>query len=844
MRRVILGGMRAHARRMVATTLAVVFGVAFVAGTLIFGATARAGFYDSYARLAAHIDADVLAPTGHDGTPRLLTPAQVSAVVAVPGVAEVDARMSAPLPLVGSDGRLVTNFGQAGVVLSTDGDARLRGYDVRGGLPEAPGQAALDTETAAHQHVRIGDQITVVDSHGGRHAYTLVGLLDLGTSKQYSGESVVGLPATEISRLTGVTGYVEIAVGATASTSPTALAGRIRQALGSGPTVETGDQRREDLANDATSVAAQFQTVLLIFGVVSLVVAAFVIYNTFAILLAQRVRETALLRLVGAGRAQVFASVLAESAAIGVIGGVAGVVAGAGFAAGLLALLNGVIHAGIPASGVVLTASPVVSGLLLGILVTVVAALLPALRATRTAPLAALRDMATGKVSSRRARLVRLAVAVLLAALGAVLTVAGSRDSDARAGALSIVAGGVVVFLGILAAGPLYIGRLVAVLGALPGRLLGTPARLAAANGRRNPGRTAVTAAALMIGVGIMALFSVLLASIRATAERQIGAHYPVDYVISGVQYDNGRTAPVPAGYASGLRALPQFRGVAEVRVVDVTIGGTSGKVAAVDPGSLGTLVKPNMKTGSASDLAMGTAIVDAGSRFAGTVTVAVGGHTAALRVVGTADNTVPPDIKVDALVTWDQLTALAGPGDDAVVMAKAAPGVTPVASRDALDRLDDGYPLLTVSSAADLRSDLDSTVNGLIALFGGLIATAVLIALFGIANTLSLSVVERTRESATVRALGFTRTQLRVSLLIEALLLGVAGALVGVTVAVVYGPLIMHEVLLRVGASVVVPWSWLAGIVAVAGLAATLAAVVPARRAAGASIVAAMAES
>jgi putative ABC transport system permease protein len=289
---------------------------------------------------------------------------------------------------------------------------------------------------------------------------------------------------------------------------------------------------------------------------------------------------------------------------------------------------------------------------------------------------------------------------------------------------------------------------------------------------------------------------------------------------------------------------------VAETREAEVTLGGTRARVGAVDPGALGSLIKPRMTTGSLAALRPGTAVV-AGNRpsvsgvhVGDTITVTAGARSATFRVVGTASTAVPGADVVDALLTWDDLTALAGPGDDTTVMAKAAPGVSPTTSRDALDALGDPYPQVEVSSLADLSSDLDTAVNGLIALFGALLGTAVLIALFGIANTLSLSVVERTRESATVRALGLTRPQLRATLLIEALLMGLVGALVGIGYGLIYGRLVVGKAFGMLHPTIVIPWSWLAGLAALAAAAGMLAAVLPARRAASASIVAAMADT
>jgi putative ABC transport system permease protein len=814
---------------MVATGLAVLFAVAFISGTFAFTDTARHGYYDTYARVAKGIDVSVR-PAGS----RPLTPAQLAAVRGVPGVVAADGRMQAPLGLVGRDGQVLTNFGDAGVVVSTDSPPGLRSFDLSGDLPGA-GQVAVDVDTAAHQHWRIGDQVSVVAA-AGRVSARISGLLDFGVSRQYAGISVVGLPAARITALTGYAGFQEIvATGA----DPAALAGRVRAAVGAGPLVVTGDQRRRQLADSATSVAGQFQYILLIFGAVSLIVAAFVIYNTFAILLTQRVRETALLRCVGATRRQVFGLALAEAASIGLAASALGVVAGALAGYCLIGLVNRFADAAIPTSGVSLSPRTAVIGLAVGLVVTVAAALLPAVRATRVTAMGALRDQPLAGPGRRAPRVV---LGGLLAGLGVAVTVAGVANADPQLGTLAVVAGGLLAFGGLLVWAPLFIGPLTAAVGALPVLLTGTPGRLAVANARRNPGRTAVTSATLMIGIGLMALFSVALGSVRETADQQISARFPVDYVMTPVHL--GTSGAVPPAYAAALRGLPQLAAVGEIRIAAGTLGGARREVAAIDPAALGGIARPRLSSGRLADLAAGTVLLSAAhpAPLGSAVTLRVGGHSARLRVVGTGSLNIPVHGDVDALVSWDQFAALAGPGGDAAVLAKAAPGVTPVASRDALGSLAGRYPLVTVNSVADIRSGLDGTVRQLLALFGGLLGTSVLISLFGIANTMALSVRERTRESAIVRALGLTRAQLRATLLLEALLMGLVGALVGIAFGLVYGRLVVTTVFATIGPVIVVPWAWIAGLALLAGAAATTAAVLPARHAARTSIVTAMA--
>jgi putative ABC transport system permease protein len=438
-----------------------------------------------------------------------------------------------------------------------------------------------------------------------------------------------------------------------------------------------------------------------------------------------------------------------------------------------------------------------------------------------------------------------LVVAGLAAGLGIGVTVVGTRTSDPQAGAVLVVAGGTVVFLGLLIASPTFIGPLTTLVGALPARLFGVPARLATANARRNPGRTAITAAALMIGVGLMAAFTVVMASTSATTSRHLSEQYPVDFVATGVRYSDEETA-LPTGYAGAVRARPEFAAVGQVRLATATVDGVELRIGAVDPAALGTMVTPPLTEGSLADLRNGTAIasrtfVDA--PVGTSLTVSGDRSSAPVRIVGSAPTLAPGLAFLDLLVTWSDLAALSGEAQDVGVLVKAAPGVAPATARAALEALMDEYPLVSVGSVADLNNDNEALVDSLLSLVAGLLVITVLISLFSVANTLALSVVERTRESATVRALGLTRGQLRVTLLAEALLLAVIGTLVGLGLGLAYGTVLTRTVLASLHPVVVLPWTWFIGITVVTAATALIAAVLPARAAAQTSIVAAIAD-
>ncbi|MBX6748373.1 MAG: ABC transporter permease [Micromonosporaceae bacterium] len=846
MLRTVLANLRAHVGRLAATTLAVVFGVAFVVGTVVFADTARQGYADAYARSAINVDVSVL-PADTGETPALLPAASLAAVRRLPDVAAADGRMVARLALLNRDGRPVTNLGRVGYGIAVDGDARLRPYDVDGRTP-GPGEALLDTDSAERLGYRVGDTIVVVDPEGVRHRFAVVGLLDFGVDQRFSGQSVVGLPAAVLATLTGVDGYEELAIEAREGVDPDRLAAAVSAQLGPGVQVVTGEQRRSALIAEAARWLDGFRVFLLLFGVVALVVAAFVIYNTFAVLAAMRVRQTALLRCLGAKRGQIFRATLLEAAIVGLVGGAAGILLGIGVAFGLVALLVGQLDVDLAVGAAVVGPAPVVAGLVLGLAVTVVSAVVPAVRATRTSPLAALRDQPTGPTGRRR-RVLRAVLAGLVGVVGIAATILGVGESDPNTGAVLIVLGGVVTFLAVLVASPLFIGALCTVIGAVPARLFGTPARLATANARANPGRTAITTATLMIGIGLMSVFSVVLSSLSTTAARQIAGQFPVDVIATGLRYGDIDPA-LPAGYADALRARPEFSAVAQVRAVSATVDGTEVRVGAVDPGSLGALVTPSISEGTLAELRPGTAIVATSRTRLGatpvgaTLSVVGSQSTLDVRIAASAVALAPGAANLDLLVVWSDLESLAGDAPDIAVLAKTAPGVSAAQSLAALDELADEFPLVSAGSVADLRSDLESTVNGILAVVAGLLAITVVISLFGIANTLALSVVERTRESATIRALGLTRGQLRATLILEALVMAAVGALVGLTYGLVYGAILSGKALAGWDPVVVVPWAWFAGIVVLVAVTAALAAVLPARRAARASIVAALVDT
>lgn len=860
MLRATLAGLYAHKLRLLASGLAIVLSIGFVAGTLIFTDTATAGFWNEFAAQAAHVDASVESPSAAGGggpttAPPLPDPL-LAAARAVPGVASAEGRMLGPAALYDKNGRLIANGRRTGVAIDVPADPRFRWFTVISGrLPRDGSEALLDSATAAGAHFAVGDRLTVLDAAGHAHHLRLVGLADLGVAKRLNDYSVLALTSGGVRDL-GIHGYDRIDVAAEPGTGQAALASRLGSALAaalpSGAAVVTGAQLARDLADSVTHNVDLVLTGILIFAIVALFVAAIVILNTFNILVAQRLRQLALLRCVGATTRQVFASVLLESLVVGALASAAGILAGTGITAALSALFSA-IGAGLPAgTGIVLSPGTVLVSLILGTAVTVAAAAWPAWRATRVAPLAALRAPDAAAAVRRSRRTVPAAIALGLCAAGVGLAALGLPKG--RTGLLIEAAGGAVFFIGVLIAGPLLVGPLARLIGWLPGRIAGLPTRLATANAYRNPGRSAATMITLTVGVGLITLFSVVTTSARAFAFAQVDQHYPIDYLVSPLQTGAaGQTAPsLPDDLTAALRGQARLALVAPAWEGLATLGGKGHTtIAAFDPVAYGDTAKPPVTAGSVDSLANGTggvALRDTVARamrvgVGDTVTLAAPHRTEQLRVVAISPSTFLGD---QALISAADFAADFQPAGPSSILVKAAPSATPAQSRAAVDQVLARYPLATVQSEADYKSQITSALNSLLALFGGLLAIAILIALFGIANTLSLSVVERTRESGLLRALGLTRGQLRRMLCAEALLIGLMGGLVGVAIGIGFGWSVT-QTLIRGGGGgspVSFPWAMIAGYVALAGVVGIAAGVLPARRAARVSVIEAIAET
>jgi putative ABC transport system permease protein len=824
--RTTLAGLVAHKLRLLLTALAITLGVGFIAGTFVLTDTIDAGFSRSFAAAADEIDVAVLPKDAK------LTASTLTRIRGVPGVEDVQPLVYGDAALIGRDGKTVGDFPTAGVSIPA------RRLDVRSGkAPAADDQALVDTTTAKSQQLRVGDTIGVLDHKNVRHDFHLVGIFDVGIDRNIAGRGAVAFTPATAQRMTGATELQEIDV-TTAGPSRESLRTAVAAAAGAGLEVKTGDQVAADLAANNGASTDFLKLGLLLFGLVSLLVAGLVIYNTFGILVAQRTRELALLRCIGATRRQVFGSILLESAVVGLVSAVLGLGVGLGMGAIAVAVLKNV-GAEIPTGTVELSPQTIAIGLATGLVMTVVAALLPARQATKVAPVAALRTQVEERTF--RAGVARIVFTVLLALAAAGLTARAVASKPGEGALITVMAGGVLAFFAVLVLGPVIIKPLSGVAGWVPARLFGVPGQLAVENSRRDPKRSATTTIALTIGVTLMTFMAVLTTTIRATSEQKLDAHFAADYQIAT---DSGTgTGTVPRSVAESLRTRPELATVAEIREKDGTLNGEGYPIGTVTQSALATAIAPTLTAGSLKDFVPGTiALADYVAKnlsvtVGDDVKVGTGSASSTLKVVAVLSSV---DLLVPSVMLPEKFfDQRFGPVADSQVLINIADGVDADKARQIVENATKPYPAVKVHSTTELHDQFNKSIDTMLLIVTGLLGLAIVISLLGIANTLSLSVHERTRESALLRALGLTRAQLRSTLTVEALILGLVGALVGTALGIVYGWAATKTVTEDV--SFQLPVGQIVLFIAASGLAGVVAAVLPARRAARTSIVASL---
>ncbi|HET8788839.1 MAG TPA: FtsX-like permease family protein, partial [Actinomycetes bacterium] len=606
MRKATLKGLLAHKFRLAATALAIVLGVSFVAGTYVLTDTITASFDSLFKQVTQGIDVAVRSEEtfgGFEGETRDPMPASLlERVKAVGGVRVAEGNVTGYAQLVGKDGKAVTTSGAPSLGVSFNKDPQFSaGSTVRSGrLPSGPTEMAIDAKTAEDTGYQVGDRAKVL-FQGPAREFTVSGVIGFGEADNLGGARLVGFDLATAQEVMNREGrFDEIDVAAVEGVTPEELRDRVRAAIAD-PKYEvlTGTELAEDSAAQINDTIGRFLgTALLAFAGVALLVGAFLIFNTFTIIVAQRTRELALLRCLGASRRQVMTSVLVESVIVAVVASLVGLGLGLLIASGLRALLSGFLGADIPATGIQFQPRTVVVSLLVGVVVTVLAALLPALKATRVPPVAALQPETAFAPTGFRKR--RIVLGVLVTAVGVAALLAGLFRSEGNQ-LVNVASGAVIVFFGVAILSPLIARPLARVIGWPFARAFRLPGTLARQNAMRNPRRTASTAAALMIGLALVAFVSIFAASIKASTSKTLEDTVSADYILF-----NDNFQPFSPEAAERLAEQPELAAVAGMRISPWKLNGAGKSLAGIDPAVYQQVVRTETTAGSLNDLASG----------------------------------------------------------------------------------------------------------------------------------------------------------------------------------------------------------------------------------------------
>lgn len=832
--RTALRNVLAHKARLLMTVLAVMLGVAFVSGTLVFTNTLSNALQNSSAKGFDQVDVAVQPGYRDDvgdkiGETPELTQALLDETAKVPGAASVIGVVNGFTAIADKDGKLV-----GGGFQSQGGNywgARDARYPLKEGVaPKGAGQVALDAKTAERAGYRVGDTVRLsVD--GPVLSPTVSGIFTTDDGNVSAGGSLALFDTATAQQLFGKAGtYDEIDVKAAAGTSQSALKAALDNALPRN-TVET--TTRTQLADDQAEIIAAsmggLKQGLLVFAGIALFVGTFIIANTFTMLVAQRTKELALMRAVGASRGQVTRSVLAEAFVVGAVAAVTGLVAGVGIGAGLKALL-GMLGATVPDGPLVVTPGTVGAALAVGVLITMLAAWLPGRRAAKIPPVAAMSSVHA--TATTKSLVLRNTLGALFSGAGVAVVLAATTMSGSD-GQAPMGIGAVLLIIGVFILTPLLSRPLIAAAGPLM-RVFGVAGKLARQNSVRNPRRTAATASALMIGLTLITGMTVMAGSLQKSIDKMAAASISADYIVSMANGNN--LSPDVA------RTLAKTSGVTAVSPLSnapVRIDGTTESVTGVTGSAIGRLTKLTVDDGTFK-VGGSQVVVDddtakshgwkAGSAFT------VGyedGRKQQLTVAGVYEgNEMMSGIILDnTLLTAHR--ADAADNTDRQVMVKTSDGATG-ATKDRLEKALGDNPAIKIQDKKDLSNEIASMFTLILNMLYGLLAMAVLVAVLGVINTLAMSVFERSQEIGMLRAIGLDRKGIKRMVRLESLVISLFGGVLGIGLGVFFG-WAAGELL---GTSMptyelVLPWARMALFLLLAATVGVLAALWPARRAA-----------
>ncbi|MFF9285646.1 ABC transporter permease [Streptomyces griseosporeus] len=835
----------AHKGRMALSAVAVLLSVAFVCGTLVFTDTMNTTFDKLFAATSPDVTvspkgaSDTGETTADNGKPPVLPASVLGQVRKANGVQAAEGTVfSTSVTVVDADKDSLSPSSGAPTIVGSwsRNDARTMKV-TEGAAPKGPDQIMVDEDTADKHHLKLGDEIGVITAVG-THTAKVSGIAAFEVTNPGAAIFYLDLPTAQRT-LVGQTGvYTDINVTAAPGVSDDQLKQNVTAELGGAYKALTAKETADANQKDVEGFMNVMKYAMLGFAGIAFLVGIFLIINTFSMLVAQRTREIGLMRAIGSSRKQVNRSVLAEALLLGVVGSVLGVGAGVGLAIGLMKLMGQMgMHLSTDDLTVAWTTPTV--GLVLGVVVTVLAAYLPARRAGKVSPMAALRD--SGAPTDARAGRIRALLGLVLTGAGGYgLYLAASADK-AKDGSLWLGLGVVLTLIGFVVIGPLLAGGVVRVLGAVLLRVFGPVGRMAERNALRNPRRTGATGAALMIGLALVACLSVVGSSMVASATDQLDKTVGTDFI---VQSDSGQLITPQA--VKAMKQTPGLERVTEYKWLKADFTTPDGKtqkdtaITAADP-SYATDLRTETVAGNLADAYRPDSMSvhqkfaeDHGIHLGSTVSVAFeNGSTARLTVRAITSS----DVVLDQGAMYTAITTLAKymPADkmplDQMVFATAKDGQQDAAYKALKASLHD-YPQYTVRDQTDYKQALKDQIGQLLNMIYGLLALAIIVAILGVVNTLALSVVERTREIGLMRAIGLSRRQLRRMIRLESVVIALFGALLGLGLGMGWGAT-AQKLLALEGLEVLdIPWPTITAVFIGSAFVGLFAALIPAFRA------------
>ena len=819
--------------RLVLTSLAIILGTGFLSGTLIFSDTLNKTFDRLFADVFRDVDAYVrssqFVEVGFGGEQRAQTPiTALETVLAVDGVDDATGDIQAFARIIAKDGTPMGSengpptFGG----IATESLAGLWTIE-EGRLPVGPTEMVMDKATAKNADYAIGDRVRVTAQSGSR-TFTLVGIANYGDVSSPGGATFALFDQPTASEFLLREGYVDaFLVKGDGTLSDEDLAARITASLD--PTLKletlTGAQITQETQDQIGQVLSFLTIFLTAFSLIALGIGCFVIYNVFSITIAQRLRENALLRAIGASKRQVSTSMFVEAGVIGVIGSFLGFASGIGLSQALSALLNA-FGVEIPTKGLSVSVSTLVITVLVGTIVTLVSAIFPALRAGRVPPLAALRDTALEVVDQRGRRVLIGVVVSALGALGITLTALGRSNNFLGFGIL-------FVFAGVIIIGPAISKPVALALGRPIERWRGVTGGMARQNAARNPKRTARTAAPVLIGVALVTAFTAFAASLRAEIRDTIGSSFRGDYALS---VDSQGFGGIPLTVTDQIAALPAVQQATGIGFVSVKFGEDSRFAVVIDPATTGGLYDFTMLEGRQDTLSPTGVLVS--KTVATNRALSVGSTIPITLLDGDVVNA-----KVEGIfdgegtfgnyvVNRKLFTDTSTPLFNNYVYIVKSPGADDEALESAVSAITTELGIGTLQSREEFIDAQAAQVNQILGLIYGLLTLSIFIAVVGIVITLLLSVFERTREIGLLRAVGMTRSQVRTTVRWESVITSLYGAVVGVILGIVMGAVLIG-VLADGGLSAFrLPVTGTVVILVLSFIIGVLASIYPARRA------------